>query len=205
MTNSSERTRGIVVVGLMAALVFIFTFIRIEVPTPLGKTMLHLGNVMCLLSALLFGKLKGALAAGFGSMIFDMLDPVFLPECWITFIMKFAMAFVCGAVAHYTTKKAKAEPEGYPGPKSFFMTFRRPIGAVCGALTYVALYMLKTYGIERLVKGYELETVLITMATKGTVSLVNAMIAVVASLLLAAAIRPALKKAGLAQKTGLLD
>jgi len=34
------------VIGLMSAMVFIATNLRIEIPTPLGKTMLHLGNVV---------------------------------------------------------------------------------------------------------------------------------------------------------------
>lgn len=42
------------VIGLMAAMVFVATNFRIEIPTPLGKTMLHFGNVMCILSGLVF-------------------------------------------------------------------------------------------------------------------------------------------------------
>ncbi|NMA06377.1 MAG: ECF transporter S component, partial [Ruminococcaceae bacterium] len=60
----------------MAALTFVFTmFFRIDIPTPLGKTMLHLGNVMCLLSGLLFGPVRGGLAGGIGSMMYDLFDP----------------------------------------------------------------------------------------------------------------------------------
>lgn len=55
--------RRLVLVGLMAALVFVFTFIGFDIPSPLGKAKLHLGNVMCLLSGLLFGPLTGGLAA----------------------------------------------------------------------------------------------------------------------------------------------
>lgn len=202
MNDESRRTRAIVTVALMAALVLVFSYIQIIIPTPLGKTRLHLGNVMCLLAALLFGKTKGGLAAGLGSMFFDLFDPVYLPECWITFIMKFTMAFVCGAVAHSGSKPLGANDGS--GEKKSRASARQIIGAVCGALSYVVLYVGKTFVVERLVKGYELETVLVTMTTKGTVSLVNALIAVAASLLLAAALRPALKKAGLADKAGML-
>ncbi|MDO4565833.1 MAG: ECF transporter S component [Oscillospiraceae bacterium] len=203
MDKMQQKTRSIITVGLMAALVFIFTYIRIEIPTPLGKTMLHLGNVMCLLTGLLFGRLKGGLAAGIGSMFFDMFDPVYLPECWITFIMKFCMAFVCGWIAHAGAKPiVGGSGEGAANGK---LKGRHVAGAVCGALCYVALYMSKTYIVERLVKGYELETVLITMTTKGTVSLANALIAVAASLILSGMIRPALVRAGFAQKLGILD
>ncbi len=197
MNSESKKTRAIIVVGLMAALVFIFTYIRIEIPTPLGKTMLHLGNVMCLLSALLFGGTRGGLAAGFGSMFFDLFDPIYLPECWVTFIMKFCMALVCGLVAHAGEKRALARGEKPRAPR-----WRMALGAVLGSLTYVALYMCKTYIVERLIKGFELQTVLVTMTTKGTVSLVNGLIAVVASLILCFAIKPALEKSGMADKLG---
>ena len=53
MKQNDRTIKNIVVVGLMAAVVFIFTYMHIDIPTPLGKTMLHLGNVMCLLAALL--------------------------------------------------------------------------------------------------------------------------------------------------------
>ena len=36
------------------------------------------------------------LAAGIGSALFDLMDPMWAPECWITFLTKFAMAFVAG-------------------------------------------------------------------------------------------------------------
>lgn len=203
MEQERNRTRGIITIGLMAALVFIFTYMRIEIPTPLGKTMLHLGNVMCLLSALLFGKTRGGLAAGFGSMFFDMFDPVYLPECWITFIMKFAMAFVCGLIAFPRAKPLSEQGDAQTPPAT--AKWRSIVGAICGAIAYVVLYMTKTFVVERLIKGYEIETVLLTMAQKGTVSLVNALIAVAASLILASAIRPALKRSGLAEKFGMLN
>ncbi len=200
MKDNSKSVRTMVTVGLMAALVFIFTYIRIEIPVSItgGKTMLHLGNVMCILSALLFGRWKGGLAAGFGSMFFDLFDPLYLPECWITFIMKFCMAFIAGLIAYGFTKPNKDTAEKKRSG------FRIALGAVCGALSYVVLYMAKTYIVERLVKGFEPEIVYATMITKGTVSLVNATIAAVASLLLLSAIRPALKKSELAGKLGVM-
>ena len=202
MTNTDKKTRRLVFVGLMAALVFVFTYVRIEIPTPLGKTMLHLGNVMCLLSAFLLGPLDGGLAAGFGSMFFDLFDPTYFPTCWVTFILKFAMAFVCGAIAHGGKKQTEAET-AEPADGKIKLKGRDVVGAVCGALCYTALYLAKTFIQKYLIEGYEIETVLATMVTKGTVSLTNALVAVVASLILNSVLRPALKKSGLADKLGL--
>lgn len=169
-----------VAVGLMAALVFVFTYLHIDIPTPLTNTMLHLGNVMCLLSALLFGSARGGLAAGLGSMIYDMMDPRYLPTCWLTFLMKFAMGWVCGKLCG--------------GSKN---VLRQTLSAAAGSATYVLLYVGKTFVMNYWVEGYELETVLATVATKGTASAVNGIIAVVGAVLLARAIRPALEKAGI--------
>ncbi len=187
--KNTNRTYKLALIGLMAAAVFICTYIHLDIPTPLGKTMLHFGNVMCLLGGLLFGPVIGGLAAGIGSMFFDMFDPVFLPECWITFILKFAMGFIAGAIAHgfkmtdiAATGKLKA---------------RQIAAAIIGALCYTCLYVGKTIVVNYFVLGTEWPTVWATVITKGTVSLVNAVVASVASLLLYAALRPALSRAKL--------
>ena len=150
--NKKSPAKDIVMVGLMTALVFIFTYLHIDIPTPLSNTMLHLGNVMSLLAALLFGGIRGGLAAGFGSMIYDMLDPRYLPTCWVTFIMKFMMGWVAGKLAEKNTKE--------DNPRYAF-------SAACGSLIYVVLYVIKTYIQNRLILGYEAETVYATMLTKG--------------------------------------
>ena len=61
-------------VGMMAAMVFALTYVGIDIPTGLGKTKIHFGNIMCLLSAFLLGPVGGGLAAGVGSALFDLMD-----------------------------------------------------------------------------------------------------------------------------------
>jgi uncharacterized membrane protein len=174
-----------VTVALMAALTFVFTFIRIEIPTPIGKTMIHLGNVMCLLSTLLFGPLKGALSAGLGSMIFDLFDPVYITQSWVTFINKFVMALVAGVIYH--GGKKEKEP-----------TLARSIlAASLGALSYTVLYTSKQIVENSLILGVEWGTVWASLLVKVPVSFVNGIIAAICSVLLNMALRPALKKAGL--------
>ena len=129
------------VVGLMSALVFACTFIHIDVPVPMSnKVMIHFGNIMSLLSALLFGPVTGGLSAGLGSAIYDLTDPVYAPEAWITFLMKFAMAWTAGMIAH--SGKAHGEQKG-----------KNILAAVCGAGTYVVLYGCKTLVMQRFVMG----------------------------------------------------
>lgn len=175
------------VIGLMAAMVFVATNFRIEIPTPLGKTMLHLGNVMCILSGLLFGGTIGGLAAGFGSAIFDLFDPAFAPEFWITFIMKFAMGFVAGKISHMN---------GYNGENKKINI----IAAIVGATAYVLLYISKTIILQYVVLESKWEAVIAVAVTKLAVSSVNALVAVIASITLSVALRPALKSAGVFKK-----
>ncbi|MEG0832392.1 MAG: ECF transporter S component [Oscillospiraceae bacterium] len=194
MKKNRFSIQSIVVVGLMASLVFVFTLLNFPIPTPLEKTMVHLGNAMCLLSALLFGKWKGGLAAGIGSMIFDLLDPIYLPEAWVTFLTKFAMGFICGLIAHSFSKNA-----GLKKKNVFYV-----VGAVSGALSYVVLYTSKIVITKYLIEGLAWETVLATLTIKVPTSLFNAVTAVIISLILNAALRPSLKKANLSEKFGIV-
>ena len=96
-----NKVREFAFIGVMAALVFVTTnFLSIKIPVGAGQTQIHMGNVMCILSGLLFGPVAGGLASGIGSMFVDLLNPAWAPEFWITFIMKFVMGFVAGLISH---------------------------------------------------------------------------------------------------------
>ena len=71
--------------ALMAAVVFVTTsFIKINIMTPVGPTMLKSGNIFCLLAGMLFGGVPGGLAAGIGSMLYDLMDPLFVADAPLT-------------------------------------------------------------------------------------------------------------------------
>lgn len=189
MSNDRKKfsVYQLAVIGLMSAMVFVATNFRIEIPTPLGKTMLHLGNVMCLLSGLLFGGVMGGLSAGFGSAIFDLFDPTFAPEFWITFIMKFAMGFIAGHISHMNNYNGENKSVNI-------------IAAIVGAAAYVVLYISKTIILQYVILGSKWEAVAAVAGTKFVVSSVNGFIAVIASIALLLSIRPALKAAGIFDK-----
>ena len=69
-----------------------------------------------------------------------------------------------------------------------------------GALTYVALYMLKAYIFGMFVNGLGLDGTLVKMGTKLPGSLINALFASVAGPGLFFALKPALDHAGLLEK-----
>lgn len=127
-------TYDIVSVGLMTAIVFVLSyFIKIPIPTPAGDTMLKVANAFCLLGGILFGGVKGGLAAGLGSMLYDFTDPRFISSAPTTFVFFFIMAFICGTIANY--KISEERP----------LTQKRvTISAACGACSYFVLYIVKS-------------------------------------------------------------
>lgn len=168
----------------MAALVFVGTNIRIKIPAGLDGTMLHLGNVFCLLGGLLFGGVPGGLAAGIGSGLFDLLSE-YAREAPFTFINKFAMGFVAGITAGGLMRAGAAGK------------LRSIVAAASGAVTYCILYIAKTIFTQRFINGLPWEGVWPVVCVKAAVTLTNGVIAVVASVLLYWALRPALSRAGL--------
>lgn len=189
MKTQKFTTRKIALIGVLSALVFAATYIHFDIPTALGKCMLHLGNVVCLLGGLLFGPLVGGLSAGIGSAIYDLIDPAYAAEAWITFINKFMMGLVAGLICNIGRDKDAA--------KERLFTI---VGGICGSVTYVILYVSKTIIINYFINSGVWETVLAVAIQKGTVSLINGFIAVVVSVFLTLALRPALKRANIFQK-----
>ena len=186
MEKKKFTTKDIALIGVLSAMVFAATYLHIDIPTALGKTMLHLGNVVCLLGGLLFGPLTGGLSAGIGSALYDFMDPAYAPVAWITFINKFLMGFVAGFVCRIGKNKS-------PKIQKMFTV----IGGTCGAVTYVILYVTKTIVIQYFINSGVWETVFVVAVQKGTVSLVNGLIAVVVSSFLAFGLKPSLKRANI--------
>lgn len=177
-----------VLVGVMAAIVFVVTYlIKIgPIPTPAGPTQIKLGNAFCLLGAILLGKTKGALAAGIGSMLFDLTNPAFTADAPITFINFFLMAFVCGAVAWAGDAKGKNHRQN-------------TVAAAVGALTYYVLYLTKNV-IFLMLAGSTFSAAVIALTTKMITSGINAIVAVIVASLLAPVFRRAMESAGIYRK-----
>ena len=176
--------QNVVLAGVLAAMVFALTYVGIDIPSPLGKCKLHFGNIMCLLSALLFGPVTGGLAAGIGSALYDLMDPAWAPEFWITFLNKFLMAFAAGLAMR--------------GLARLPLTLRVWLSAFCGSLTYSVLYVAKNILSGHFIKGFAWDAaVLETVTVKLPVTFVNGVLAVVCASVLYLSLRPALRKAHL--------
>ena len=175
--------RNITLTGVLAAAIFVLTkFVSIPIPSPLGNTALSVGNAMCFLAAMLFDPLTGALAAGIGNALVDLLSPAWAADFWMTFINKFLMTFVCGIIMHKTPIK----PEN----------LRTWISGLGGALTYCVLYVTKNILSGALVKGFTWQVAVVeTLSVKLPVTLANGVIATVCAALLYPALKIPLKKA----------
>ena len=176
---------NITFIAMMAAMVYVVTLFRF----PLLGSKVHFANAVCLLSGILLGPLQGGLAAGIGSAFYDAVTGYDLINVLITFISKFAMAWVCGTVL-----------ESRIHIKGRGRIDRTALACVCGALTYVALYMLKTFIYQKFVYGYPMDAVWATMVAKLIPSLINAGVAIVAAPLFYHAVLPALRASGLLNK-----
>ena len=184
MKENKLNTVRLSFAAMMAAMVYVVTLFRF----PLLGSKVHFANAVCLVSGLLLGPVTGGVAAGLGSALYDALAGGYdVVNVLITFVSKFAMAFVCGAIAGRAhARRGKLD--------------RTLLACVAGALTYVALYMVKTYVYNRFVYGYPLDAVGATMVSKLIPSLINAGAAIVAAPVFYHAVVPALRSSGLLKR-----
>jgi uncharacterized membrane protein len=126
----------------------------------------------------------GGLAAGIGSAIFDMLNPLYFSECWITLLTKGIYGLVAGWIAW--------------GGKTQWGYLRAVLASLAGAVTYAVIYLAKSYFYSGLfIKGLSPAAALLTVQTKLPATIFNAVIAVVCAPVLAVAIRKALRRSRL--------
>ena len=176
--------------GLLAALCYIgFAFFKIDIPVGPEKTAFHLGNVFCVLAALLLGGYWGGLAGAVGMTIAD-LTTAYVTSAPKTFLLKLCIGLIVGLVAHKIFHLSAEHPKKYVARVAI-------LASVCGmAFNIVADplvgYFYKTYllGVPQ-----DISKALAKIATG--VTAFNAVWAVVLATVLYLALRPALKKAGL--------
>ena len=175
-------TKRIAIAALMAALTIVGSAIRITMPIDIaGTTSFHLGNIMCALSGILLGPWLGGLAAGLGSFLYDMTNPLYVSEAWITFLTKAVYGLFPGLVMLLW--------------KNHWGCFKAGIAAASGALAYATAYLAKTYYWSGIFKqGLTPEAALLTVFSKIPATVFNAVVAVVFAPMLAVAIRKALEK-----------
>jgi uncharacterized membrane protein len=173
--------------AFMAALVFVSNYLSFTIPVSVGTpTRIHLANAFCVLSGLLLGPIGGGLAAGIGSFLYDLTNPLYIAGSPFTFAFKFLLAFVAAKIAFSHGNKAD----------NMRLNF---VGAICGSITYIVLYLGKTF-VDNALLHMELIPSLTLIWTKFGASALNAAIAVIISVPLCLAIKKALQKSHLLEK-----
>lgn len=187
MNKKNQSVYRLCAIAVFAALCFASNYLSFPIPVSIGPiSRIHLGNIFCLLSGLLLGPVGGGLSAGIGCALYDVMTPAFVLSAPFTLVFKFVLAALCGLVAHGRQQQAKNVK-------------RNIAGAVCGSLAYIVLYLGKTF-VEGLLAGSVPEAMVLPLLTKLTTSAVNAVIGVVGSVALYAALSSALEKSGLKDK-----
>lgn len=174
------------VLGMLSAVVFAGNYARIVIPISLGgQTAFTLGNIFCCLSGLLMGPV-GGLASAVGSALYDLMDPRYAADCWITFLTKGSMGLCAGLAASGALKSGR-------------LSYARALaGTGAGCAAYYALYFLKTFFYSGLLlKGLTPALAGALVLEKIPASVFNAAIALAAAPPLALAIREALRRSRL--------
>ena len=171
--------------AVMAALVALGSKLEIQIPSILGTSRFHLGNVMCALSGLLLGPWWGGLAAGMGSAIFDLFDPLRIMEAPITFLTKGMYGVVAGAVYFKVFK----------GKSSYV---NEAAASALAAVSYIAVYLVKCFFYNGLlVKGLTPDGAWLGVLEKVPSSVFNGVVAVIFAPILGVALHKAMKAAHL--------
>lgn len=173
MTGAKKfTTKKIAIIALMIGLVYVGSLISFYIPVGIGTpTRLHLGNGFCLLAGMILGPIWGGFAAGVGSVFLDLTNPAYIASAPITFIFKFLMGAVCGAIS------MGKDGQGLNKRKNL-------IGGILGQLTYIVLYIGKTFLSLNLLFGVPKEGAWGVLATKLGSSVINAVFAVIISMVL---------------------
>ena len=103
MSTHHATTKDITKIAIMSALVFIATYL-IKIPSLNGYT--HIGDSMIIISALILGKKKGALAAGLGASLCDLLSG-YMQYIIATFFIKAIMVIIICTIVEKLINKTK--------------------------------------------------------------------------------------------------
>lgn len=181
--------RKLCMAALFAALCYVgFAFFQIKIPVGDSATSFHLGNVFCVLAALIIGGLWGGLAGAVGMTIGDLLDPVYITSAPKTFLLKLCIGLIAGLVAHKIFHISKDEKRKVPLPVATVISCAAGMAFNIVADPVVG-YFYKTY-----VLGVPQDASKILAKIAAMTTTVNAVIAVIAATVFYLALRPALKK-----------
>lgn len=175
--------------AMMAALCYIgFAFFQIKIPVGDSSTSFHLGNVFCVLAALIIGPLWGGLAGAVGMTIGDLLDPVYITSAPKTFLLKLGIGLIAGFVAHRIFQLSRDKQRKVP------LAVATVLSCAAGMIFNIIADPLVGYFYKRFLMGVPQDAATILAKMSAVTTSVNALIAVAAASLFYLALRPILKR-----------
>ena len=182
-------TKELAMTGVMAALSLVaYLFFRVPF---YGGSSFHLGNTFTALTALLLDGVSGGLAGAIGLALADVVagDPGYAIT---TFILKFIIGLVCGAVSHKVIHLRT-----FPTGSKFKYVAAVTASAFSGLLVNVFTDPFIGYFRNLYIFGQPAEFVSVVTKIASGVTLVNSLLSTVCAVVLYIALRPALEKAHL--------
>ena len=193
MYKRSFTVREMTMIGIMAALSYVaYSFFRIRLPS--GSSF-HLGNTFTALTALLLDGVSGGLAGAIGLALADILagDAGYAVT---TFILKFIIGVVCGAVAHKGFGLANCSPAQRRGVYLAKVTASAASGLMVNVITDPLIgYFRNVY-----IFGQDYTLAQAVSKIAGGVTFVNSVLSTVCVVVLYLALQPALQRAGFLKK-----
>ena len=185
-------TKELALTGVMAALSLVaYLFFRVPF---YGGSSFHLGNTFTALTAMLLDGVSGGLAGAIGLALADVVagDPGYAIT---TFILKFIIGLVCGAVSHKVIHLRT-----FPTGSKFKYVAAVTASAFSGLLVNVFTDPFIGYFRNLYIFGQPAEFVSVVTKIASGVTLVNSLLSTVCAVVLYIALRPALEKAHLLPK-----
>ena len=186
--------------AIMAALCYVgFEFFQIPIALPSGTVAVHLGNVFCVLAALLLGGVYGGMAGAIGMTLADLLDPRYITSAPKTFVLKLGIGLICGLVAHRIGGITRPAADGSEKPRKTVALWC-VLGCSAGLVFNIIFEPIVSYLYQRFLLGQAADAAMILAKWQAAATLINAVIAVVTATLLYMALHPALDKAGVLRR-----
>ena len=190
MKNS--KTYQLTLAALFAALSYaVFTFLQIKIPVGADMTSIHLGNAVVVLGAFIIGGPLGGIAGAIGMSIGDLLDPVYAPLVPKTLFCKLLIGLITGFVAHRIGGITTTDD-----PKHILRW--TIIAAACGLIFNMFADPIIGYWYKILILGKPAAD--LSLKINFVATTINAVVSLVVSVAVYAALRPALQKAGFFMK-----
>ncbi len=187
---SSEAVKRLAFAALFAALAYIgFQFFRFDLSVGGEKTAFHLGNTFVVLAALLLGGFWGGMAGAVGLTLADLTSG-YATSAPKTFVLKLCIGLITGLVAHTICRLSQT----HEAKKVLRISL---IASACGLGFNIIADPLVGYFYKKYIFGLPQNIADALAKLSSLTTSVNAILSVIAAVVLYNAVRPALIKSGL--------